>query len=118
MSAATEEATVEEVTGKGNAAQPKTRAPRKSASGKPTALEAIVKVLNDNGPAKHMKMPDIIKAAVPLTGLKGKHPGQTLYSVIYSNAKKPGALVEQVGKGEFRLTKEGKAAAKTATAAA
>lgn len=112
----TEAPKVEEVTGQKNAAEPK--APRKRASNKPTALEAIVKVMFENGPTKTMKVPEIIKAAVPLTALKGAHPGQTIYSVIYSNAKKAGALVEQVGKGEFKLTAAGKKAATGTTPAA
>lgn len=107
---------VEDVTGKPNAAEPKPA--RKRTSSKPTALEAIVKVLNNNGPNKAMKVPAIILAAVPMTNLKGKFPGQTIYSVIYSNAKKADALVTQVGKGEFKLTAKGKAAATGTTAPA
>ena len=52
-----------------------------------------------------MKVREIIEAAVPLTGLSGKTPGQTVYSVLYGEAKKPDGLFERVGRGEFRLSR-------------
>ena len=45
----------------------------------------------------------IIEQAVPLTGLGGKTPGQTVYSILYSEAKK-GTFV-QVAKGRFKMGK-------------
>ena len=43
-----------------------------------------------------MRVPAIIAAGVPLaTSLKGKTPGQTFYSVLYSESKKPNGLVVQ-----------------------
>jgi HB1, ASXL, restriction endonuclease HTH domain len=77
-----------------------------------TAREAITKVLAQHGGA--MKVPEIIKAAVPLTGLAGKTPGQTIYSVLYAEAKKPGSVFKQTGRGEFRLDKAAVAKAEKA----
>ena len=50
-----------------------------------------------------MKVSEIIEAAVPLTGLSGKTPGQTVYSVLYGEAKKSDGLFERVSRGTFRL---------------
>ncbi|MGZ4334995.1 MAG: winged helix-turn-helix domain-containing protein [Gaiellaceae bacterium] len=52
-----------------------------------------------------MKVPEIIEGAVPLTGLSGKTPGQTVYSVLYAEAKKPDGLFARVGKGTFGLAR-------------
>jgi hypothetical protein len=68
-----------------------------------TTRAAIEKVLADNG--GKMKVPAIVAAAVPLTALGGKTPGQTIYSVLYAEAKKPNAVFKRTGKGEFRLDK-------------
>lgn len=67
-----------------------------------TARAAIAQVLKSGQP---MKVPDIIKAAVPLTNLGGKTPGQTVYSVLYSDNKKTGTGRQfiQAGKGQFKL---------------
>jgi len=73
------------------------------AARKLTTREAIQKVLAEDG-AK-MKVKDIIEAAVPLTALGGKTPGQTIYSVLYGEAKKPTSIFKRTGKGEFRLDK-------------
>jgi hypothetical protein len=105
-----------------NADKPQ-RTPKAYASGKLTAMEAIVRVLSDNG--SPMKVPDIIKAALPLTALKGQHPGQAIYSAIYSNNKKTGEarMVKQVDRGTFALAsssarvKPQPAAAKTESSA-
>ena len=35
----------------------------------------------------------------------GKALGQTIYSVLYAEAKKPDAIFNQTGRGEFRLDK-------------
>jgi hypothetical protein len=51
-----------------------------------------------------MRVPQIIEAGVPLaTSLKGKTPGQTFYSVLYGESKRPDGLVVQTGRGEFKL---------------
>ncbi len=54
-----------------------------------SASKAIEQVLGAS--RKPMRVPAIIEAAVPLTGLKGKTPGQTIYSVLYAEAKKGSA---------------------------
>ena len=67
-----------------------------------TAKQAIEKVLT--GRRKPVRAPTIIREAVPLaTSLKGQTPGQTMYSVLYSEAKKADGLVVQTGRGEFKL---------------
>lgn len=67
-----------------------------------TTKEAIEHVLA--GRRKPMRVPAIIEAGVPLaTSLKGKTPGQTFYSVLYSESKKADGLVVQTGRGEFKL---------------
>src|SRR5262249_20771511 len=56
-----------------------------------TTKEAIEHVLA--GRRKPMRVPAIIEAGVPLaTSLKGKTPGQTFYSVLYSESKKAAGL--------------------------
>ena len=50
-----------------------------------------------------MRVPAIIEAAVPLSSLKGKTPGQVVYSVLYTESKKADGVVVQTGKGEFKL---------------
>ncbi len=72
-------------------------------AGKPklTAKAAIEQVLAQNGGP--MRVPEIIKQAVPLTALSGKTPGQAIYSVIYSEAKKEDGLFEKVERGTFVL---------------
>ena len=70
-------------------------------SDKLTTKQAIEKVLA--GRQKPMRVPAIIEAAVPLSNLAGKTPGQTVYSVLYSESKKPEGLVVQTGRGEFKL---------------
>ena len=66
-----------------------------------TTKAAIAHVLAEAG--RPLRVSEIIEEAVPLTGLSGKTPGQTVYSVLYAEAKKPGGLFERVGKGTFRL---------------
>jgi HB1, ASXL, restriction endonuclease HTH domain len=62
------------------------------------AVEAAMK-----GSRKPMRVPEIIAAAVPLSRLAGRTPGQTIYSVLYSESKKADGLVLQTGRGEFKL---------------
>lgn len=75
-----------------------------AAKKKLTTRAAIEKVLADNG--GKMRVPEIIAAAVPLTNLGGKTPGQVVYSALYSDAKKPESVFKQTGRGEFRLDKK------------
>ena len=65
-----------------------------------TAIEAILAVLRESG--KPMRVPAIIEAAVPMTNLGGKTPGQTIYSVLYAEAKKADSRVKRTGRGEFK----------------
>lgn len=85
-------------------------------SNKLSAKEAIAKVLGDAG--KPMQVPDIIKAAVPLTNLGGKTPGQTIYSVLYAEKKKGSdSIFKRTSKGTFKLdAKAVERAEKAATA--
>ena len=77
---------------------------RKPTTSKLSAAAAIEQVLGAS--RKPMRVPAIIEAAVPLTGLKGKTPGQTIYSVLYAEAKKGSASkFERVDRGTFRLRK-------------
>jgi hypothetical protein len=66
-----------------------------------TAKQAIQKVLADAG--KPMSVKEIIEAAVPLTALTGKTPGQTIYSVLYAENKKQHGAFKRVGRGRFKL---------------
>jgi hypothetical protein len=72
--------------------------------------QAIEKVLA--GRRKPMRVPQIIEAGIPLaTSLRGKTPGQTFYSVLYSESKRADGLVVQTGRGEFKLNPKRKKAA-------
>jgi hypothetical protein len=68
-----------------------------------TAKQAIQKVLEDT--RKPMDVPEIIAAAVPLTSLSGKTPGQTIYSVLYAENRKKDGAFKRVGRGRFALRK-------------
>jgi HB1, ASXL, restriction endonuclease HTH domain len=71
--------------------------------------QAIEKVMS--GKRRPMRVPEIIAAGVPLaTSLKGKTPGQTFYSVLYSESKKADGLVVQVERGTFKLNRKRKKA--------
>jgi hypothetical protein len=75
-----------------------------------TTKQAIEQVLA--GKRKPMRVPAIIEAAVPLSNLRGKTPGQVIYSVLYTEAKRADGLVVHTGRGEFKLNpKRRKAAA-------
>jgi hypothetical protein len=77
-----------------------------------TTKQAIEQVLT--GRRKPMRVPEIIKAAVPLaTGLKGRTPGQVVYSVLYTESKKADGFVVQVDRGTFKLNPKRKAAARS-----
>jgi hypothetical protein len=66
-----------------------------------TTKAAITQVLA--GSKKPMRVPDIIAAAVPLTNLGGKTPGQTVYSILYAENKKPDGLWHRTDRGTFTL---------------
>lgn len=66
-----------------------------------TTKQAIEQALK--GKRAPMRVPAIIEAAVPLSNLKGKTPGQVVYSVLYTEAKRDDGLVIQTGRGEFKL---------------
>jgi HB1, ASXL, restriction endonuclease HTH domain len=74
--------------------------------------QAIEQVLK--GRRRGMRVPEIIEAGVPLTALKGKTPGQTFYSVLYSESKKSDGLVVQVDRGTFKLNPKRRRAKATA----
>jgi hypothetical protein len=74
-----------------------------------TTKQAIEQVLK--GKRYGMRVPEIIEAGVPLSNLKGRTPGQTFYSVLYAESKKPNGLVVQVGRGTFKLNARRKKAA-------
>jgi hypothetical protein len=65
---------------------PTTRQKEATMSDKLTTKQAIEKVLR--GGRKPMRVPAIIEAAVPLTALAGKTPGQTIYSVLYAENRR------------------------------
>jgi hypothetical protein len=65
-----------------------------------TTKQTIEQVLRGK---RKMRVPAIIEAAVPLTSLAGKTPGQTVYSILYSESKKPDGRFVQVGRGGFKL---------------
>lgn len=69
-----------------------------------TAIEAVLEVLTEAG--KPMRVPAIIAEAVPRTNLGGKTPGQTIYSVLYAEAKRSNSRVKRVGRGEFKAVQQ------------
>jgi hypothetical protein len=73
-----------------------------------TTKQAIEQVLKGN--RRGMRVPQIIEAGIPLTELAGATPGQTFYSVLYSEAKRDDGLVVQTGRGEFKLNPKRKKA--------
>jgi hypothetical protein len=66
-----------------------------------TTRQAIEQVLT--GKRKPMRVPAIIEQAVPLSRLGGRTPGQVIYSVLYTEAKRDDGLVVQTGRGMFKL---------------
>ena len=64
-----------------------------------TTIDALLDVMR-KAPTKTHKVADLIAAT--------KRPGPTVYSVIYSEVKKPHPRVRQTGKGTFALTSAGK----------
>jgi hypothetical protein len=75
-----------------------------------TTKQAIAHVLT--GKRKGMRVPEIIEQAVPLaTGLKGKTPGQVIYSILYTENKKPDGVFVRTDTGVFKLRPKRKVAA-------
>jgi hypothetical protein len=50
-----------------------------------------------------MKVRQIIDEAVPLSRLAGRTPGQVVWSIVSTGAKREDGLVTRTGKVEFRL---------------
>jgi hypothetical protein len=93
---------------KRTASSTKATATRRAASrstARVTGRQAIAKVLADGQPRPAK---EITAAAVKLIRpvSKGKTPEATLGAFLYTQAKKPDGLVEQTGRGEFRLRPE------------
>lgn len=79
------------------------------AAAKLTTKQAIEQVLT--GKQKPMTVAEICEAALPLTNLKGQHPKQTFYSILYGENKKTDGLVVKVGPGgSFKLNPKRKKA--------
>ena len=66
-----------------------------------TTKAAIEQVLA--GKRNGMRVPAIIEAAMRLTSLAGATPGQVVYSILYSENKRPDGLVTRVDRGTFKL---------------
>jgi hypothetical protein len=66
-----------------------------------TTRQSIEHVLK--GKRRPMSVGEIFEQAFPLTELRGRHPKQGYYSLLYSEGKKEGGLVVQEGRGLFRL---------------
>jgi HB1, ASXL, restriction endonuclease HTH domain len=86
-------------------ARPADHQPKEDTMNTKQAIEHVL-----TGRRKPMRVPAIIAEAVPVSSLKGKTPGQTVYSVLYAEAKKPDGLVVQTGRGTFKLNPKRKRA--------
>ena len=62
------------------------------------AIKAAMK-----GKRKPMTVAEIAEAAIPLSNLRGATPKQVIYSVLYSENKRPDGLVVRVEAGTFQL---------------
>ena len=63
--------------------------------------QAIQKAMT--GKRKPMSVAEIAEAAIPLSDLKGATPKQVIYSVLYSENKRPDGLVTRTDRGTFKL---------------
>ena len=74
-----------------------------------TTKAAIVQVLS--GSRKPMRVPAIIAGVLPLHDpeLKGKTPGQQVYSLIYSEAKRPTASSSRPARASSSSTRSRRA---------
>jgi hypothetical protein len=66
-----------------------------------TTKQAIQKAMT--GKRKPMSVAEIAEAAIPLSDLKGATPKQVIYSVLYSENKRPDGLVTRTDRGTFKL---------------
>ena len=66
-----------------------------------TTKQAIEQVMT--GKRKPMTVAEIAEAAIPLSNLAGATPKQVIYSVLYSENKRPDGLVTRVDAGRFKL---------------
>jgi HB1, ASXL, restriction endonuclease HTH domain len=66
-----------------------------------TTKQAIEQAMR--GKRKPMTVAEIAEAAIPLSDLKGATPKQVIYSVLYSENKRPDGLVVRVDAGTFKL---------------
>lgn len=66
-----------------------------------TTEQAIQKAMT--GKRKPMSVAEIAEAAIPLSDLKGATPKQVIYSVLYSENKRPDGLVTRTDRGTFKL---------------
>jgi len=66
-----------------------------------TTKQAIEQVMI--GKRKPMTVAEIAEAAIPMSNLASATPKQVIYSVLYSENKRPDGLVTRTAKGTFRL---------------
>jgi HB1, ASXL, restriction endonuclease HTH domain len=66
-----------------------------------TTKQAIEQAMR--GKRKPMTVAEIAEAAIPLSDLKGATPKQVIYSVPYSENKRPDGLVVRVDAETFKL---------------
>lgn len=66
-----------------------------------TTKQAIEQAMT--GKRKPMTVAEIAEAAIPLSDLKGATRKQVIYSVLYSENKRPDGLVTRVEAGTFKL---------------
>ena len=66
-----------------------------------TTKQAIQKAMT--GKRKPMSVAEIAEVAIPLSDLKGATPKQVIYSVLYSENKRPDGLVTRTDRGTFKL---------------
>jgi hypothetical protein len=66
-----------------------------------TTRQSIEHVMK--GKRRPMSVGEIFEQAFPLTELRGRHPKQGYYSLLYSEKAKENGLVVQVDRGTFKL---------------
>jgi hypothetical protein len=55
------------------------------------------------GKRKPTPVAEIAEAAIPLSNLRGATPKQVIYSILYSENKRPDGLVTRIDAGTFKL---------------
>lgn len=69
-----------------------------------TTKQAIQKAMTGKRkPMSVAEIAEIAEAAIPLSDLKGATPKQVIYSVLYSENKRPDGLVTRTDRGTFKL---------------